>query len=243
MAKPVVLFLHGFLESSHIWQEIIPHVEQHVEVHTMDLPGHGDAPVLAEVHTMVLMADVVFYYCTKHKLQHITLIGHSMGGYVGLAFVEKYPQLLDHLILLNSTTKADSLTRKQNRDRGIRQVAKHKDVFISMAISNLFLPENHKKFKETITQLKQRAKKFPSEGIIAALQGMKVRPDRTDILTNFTGKKTFIAGKDDPLIPVQESRQIAKETGTKYYELPGGHMSYLEDTAQLRGILVELFKE
>ncbi|HER41273.1 MAG TPA: alpha/beta fold hydrolase, partial [Salinimicrobium catena] len=140
-----LVLLHGFLESQEIWTEFIPEFSEYGRIITIDLPGHGRSECLAEVHSMELMAETVHAVLQKLQVKKANFIGHSMGGYVTLSFLEQYPKMVGELMLLNSTPEEDSEEKKQNRDRAIEVVQKNKKAFISMAISNLLPPENEQK--------------------------------------------------------------------------------------------------
>src|SRR5690606_26597163 len=150
------------------------------------------------VHTMEQMAEAVKAVLVELKLRRISIIGHSMGGYVALAYAEAYPDDVKGLVLANSTARADSEQRKKNRDRAIEVVKKDHKTYVRMGVSNLFRPKNRKVFSEEIKVLKKEALKTPLQGIVAALEGMKIRDDR-EILLHFTPfAKMMILGKKDP---------------------------------------------
>ncbi|SDK85560.1 Pimeloyl-ACP methyl ester carboxylesterase [Salinimicrobium catena] len=222
------VLLHGFLESKEIWTDFIPEFLKYGRVITIDLPGHGESEVIEEVHTMELMADAVYAVLKEEKVQQANFIGHSMGGYVALAFLEKHPSMMHEFMLLNSTPKEDSREKKTNRERAIEVVKKNKRAFISMAISNLLTPENDKKFVKEVNEIKERAYQFPAEGIIAALKGMKIRTNKEKLLAQFNGTKVIVTGQNDPLIELKAIKSIADKCNCRFFTLPGGHLSYLE---------------
>lgn len=227
-AGETLVLLHGFLESKEIWTEFIPIFSQFGQIITVDLPGHGDSEIIDEIHTMELMADSVKAVMDYLHIEKANFIGHSMGGYVALAFLEQHPEKVGELMLLNSTPEPDSEEKKKNRDRGIEVVKKNRKAYVSMAISNLLLPENEVKLIEKVNVLKERAFNFPTKGITAALKGMKIRTNKIGVLANFSGKKFIVAGKKDPLLEIKTIKSIANECKCRFYALPGGHLSYLE---------------
>jgi len=230
--KALVL-LHGFLESQTMWELFIPELIKNHTVITIDLPGHGKSECIGYIHTMELMAEVVHAVLAHEKIEQATFLGHSMGGYVALAFTERHPQICSEIILLNSTPKADSAERKENRDRASILVKKHKHAFLSVAIANLFADENREKFAEEIETLKNDALKMKTQGIIAALEGMKIRKDRTRLLKKLTIPKTIIAGTLDPIMPVEELEKIAFNCNCQFKTWTGGHMSTIENRAEM----------
>ena len=89
--NPIVL-LHGFLENSKMWMDLVPEISKKNRVICIDLLGHGKTPCLGYVHTMELMAEAVESILNHLKIKDSIIIGHSMGGYVALAFAEKNPK-------------------------------------------------------------------------------------------------------------------------------------------------------
>lgn len=225
---PIVL-LHGFLENSNMWGNFIPQLTKKYRVISVDLLGHGQTGSLGYIHSMEEMADMVSAVLNHLKIMKGVFIGHSMGGYVALAFAEKYPDQIQGLCLANSSTKSDSEERKINRERAIKAVKQNHKAFVSMAVTNLFAIKNQELLKDEIALVKEEALKTPLQGIIAALEGMKTRPDRTSVLKNATFPKLMIVGKEDPIIPYHNAINEAYETNTKVIKFPDGHMSYIEN--------------
>ena len=229
---PVVL-LHGFLLSPTIWEGLIPVLAKKNQVVVIDLPGHGKSECVAEIHTMELLAEVVNSVLEKLNIEKANFIGHSMGGYTSLAFAEKYPSKIETLVLLNSSSDSDSLERRTNRDRAIKVIQTHKEVFIKMAIALLFPENQQEKHQHLIDKFSEEAFQFPTKGIIASIKGMKIRKNRTSTLKNFKGKKYMICGFDDPIIPFSSSEKIALETNTTLYKVNSGHMSVNENIDEI----------
>lgn len=223
-----LVLLHGFLESKEIWSEFIPEFSKYGRIITIDLPGHGKSECISEVHTMELMAQVVHEVLKELKVEKANFIGHSMGGYVALAFLEVHPEMAHELMLLNSTPDEDTEEKRNNRDRAVEVVNRNKKAYVSMAISNLLTPENEKIFSKEVEELKKRAFNFPTKGITAALKGMKIRTNRIEVLKKHPWPKIIVSGAEDSLIDLMTIRSLAKECETSHIVLPGGHLSYLE---------------
>lgn len=225
-----IVFLHGFLESSTIWEDFAQELSAQYRIFTIDLPGHGGSAVLAEEHSMELMAEEVKNILEIEGIQKILLIGHSMGGYVSLAFAEKYPDMLKGLVLFHSQAAADSEETKKNRDRTIEIVEKDKISFIKNFIPDLFAPDNRKILNKEIDVLIDTALKTPKEGVIAALKGMKNRKDRTHVIKSPKFPVMFIAGKHDTRVPLDlilEQVDNSEKAVVMIFE-DCSHMGYLE---------------
>lgn len=225
----VVVLLHGFLENATMWNQIRPELSKKNRVICIDLLGHGQTGCLGYIHTMELMAEAVEAILHHLKIRRSIFIGHSMGGYVALAFAEKQPDALKGLCLLNSTAKADSQEKQKNRDRAIKAVKQNHKTFVRVSIPNLFRPKNRTVFSEEIKTLKKEALKTPAQGIVAALEGMKIR-DHRDMLLHFSPyKKLLIIGKKDPVLVYDSLIDQVKGTEVEVVEFPDGHMSHIEN--------------
>lgn len=230
--KPVV-FLHGFLENKKIWKRFIPEFQKDYQLICPDLFGHGETPIHNAIHSMEEMADAVALILSKMEIDSATLIGHSMGGYVTLAFAEKFPERLKSLLLLDSSSQADSKRRLKERDQSIRVVRKHKKAFVRSAIGSLFTEKNRLQYKAILKAHIAEGLQIETESIVASLKGMKHRKNRTVILKKFSGPKWIVAGEDDPIISSEGLAQLAADTGAKLVLVPGGHLSYIEAQQQV----------
>jgi len=156
-----------------------------------------------------------------------------MGGYVSLAFCEKFPILSESLVLLNSSPAPDSKEKKINRDKAIALVRKNKKAFVKMAVSNLVTKESNLKFENEMNELTKDALSFSEDGIISALKGMKIRTNKTEVLKAFQGPKYIVASKQDPVINYIEIQMVAQKCDCVLQSLPDGHLSFLENRADV----------
>lgn len=237
-----VILLHGFLENKTMWDFYVSELSKKNRIITIDLLGHGETESLGYIQTMEENADVVHEVLSKLKIRKAILVGHSMGGYVALAFAELYPEKMKGLVLLNSTSKEDSPERKKNRDRAIKAVKKDYETFIRLSISNLFSEDNREKLIKEIELVKIEALKTPLQGIVASLEGMKIRKDREFILHTTTFPKLLILGKKDPVLNYEENLEQIKGTSVELVTFPDGHMSSIENQTELVTVLADFFK-
>jgi pimeloyl-ACP methyl ester carboxylesterase len=237
-----VVLLHGFLENQRMWQDLVPEWSKKNRIITIDLLGHGETECLGYVHSMEDNAEVVQSVLSKLRIRKAVFVGHSMGGYVALAYGELYPENVRGLVLLNSTSKADSEERKANRDRAIKAVKKDYTTFIRLSIGNLFSPDNRERLTEEIEKVKLEALKTPLQGIVASLEGMKIRKDREVLLHLTPYPKMLILGKNDPVLNYEDSLDQIEDTAVKLVTFPDGHMSHIENKDELKTVLLEFFK-
>ena len=237
-----VVLLHGFLENSTMWSSIVPELSKTNRVICIDLLGHGATECLGYVHSMELMAEAVDAVLNHLKIRKSIFIGHSLGGYVALAFAEKKPDNVKGLCLMNSTTRADSLERIQLRTRAVEAVKTDYKNLVRLSISNLFRPKNRTVFKEEIKVIKNEALKTPLQGYIAAQEGMKIRNDREVLLHFSPYKKMLILGKKDPVLNYNDALDQVKNTNVEVVEFPDGHMSHIENKDELIIVLKRFVK-
>lgn len=237
-----VILLHGFLENSTMWKYLAPVLTQKNRVICIDLLGHGQTDCLGYIHSMEDMADAVHHVISELKIRKAILVGHSMGGYVALAFAELYPEMMKGMVLLNSTSRSDSDERITNRTRAIKAVKQNYVAAVRMSISNLFSEENREKLIAQIEWVRDEALQTPLQGIIAAQEGMKLRKDREVILHFATYPILLILGKKDPVLNYEENVGQINGTDVKLVTFNDGHMSHLENQAELEKVIVGFLK-
>lgn len=237
-----VVLLHGFLENQAMWDAFVPEWSKKNRIITIDLLGHGNSECLGYVHAMEDNADMVHEVLTKLHIRKAVFVGHSMGGYVALAFAELYPDYLKGLVLLNSTSKADSDERKKNRDRAIKLVKKEYTTFIRISIANLFSSSNQERLKAVVEKVIAEALKTPLQGIVASLEGMKIRKDREVLLHFAPYKIMLILGKKDAVLNYNEGLEQLEGTKVQLVSFPDGHMSPIENEADLKQVIVDFLK-
>lgn len=241
---PLTVFLHGFLESSTMWEPLnlteLPGTKL-----LIDLPGHGKSPLSdpSEVASMKFMADEVGRVLAFLKIDSYRVLGHSMGGYVASELFANTPEGTpkpSHVTLLNSNCWSDSEVKQADRLRVARIAYTGKELFINEAIPNLFArPEAYQK---EIAALKQEAKAMSSEAIAYAALAMRTRTDYSSWVMENPNKVRFIHGALDRLVSVEELHQrlipAAGQAAPEIIILPNaGHMAHWEATeVVVRGV-------
>ncbi len=238
-----VVLLHGFLENKGMWDKYVSVLSKTHRVITIDLLGHGDTECLGYVHVMEDQADMIYALLVHLRLRKVALVGHSMGGYVALAFAELYPDYVKGLFLLNSTARADSDERKTNRDRAILCVKHDYTNFVRMSIANLFSEDNRERLAKEIEKTKKEALKTPVQGIIASLEGMKIRKDREVLLHFAPYPMHMVLGKKDGVLIYEDTVEQVEGTRVELTTFPDGHMSHIENEKELKIVLTDFLKK
>ena len=228
-----VVLIHGFLENSTMWDKITPQLSKTNRVISIDLLGHGKSDCLGYVHSMELFAESVEAVLKHLRIRKCILIGHSLGGYVALAFAEKHPKKIKGLCLMNSTSNEDDEERKALRARANKMIQTNFKNMVRMSFANLFGPKSKEIYQKELKLALNEALQTSVQGYIAANEGMRIRPNRNHILAENVFKKLIIVGENDPVLDSKTSLEEAKKTGSEVVVFPNGHMSHIENTEDL----------
>lgn len=238
-----IVFLHGFCEDSSVWDDFIS-VFKSNKIIRIDLPGFGSSEPI-ENPSVELFADAVKSVLNHLEIRKCTLIGHSMGGYVSLAFAKKYASSLTGLGIFHSFPYADSEEKKNNRAKSIDFINKNSHYhYVKQLFPNLFPAAFLSSNNFLVNQMIHRASSFPQAGIIGGLELMMNRPDNSEVLREIKCPVLFIIGKDDEVVPFDKSmEQTALPDIAHIHVLDGvGHMGMFEATKETRKIIKQFVK-
>jgi len=229
---PALVLLHGYLESKEVWEAFSTLLDDYSLI-IPDLPGHGDSDVIDSAHTMDLMADAVAAVLEKEQVERCIIYGHSMGGYAAEAFARKYPQKTRAIGLVHSTIYPDNEAKKANRKREIDLLRKGmQKLVVSGMLPKIVAKSNLEKLRPELENIVERANNFPSNGIIAVLNGMMMRPEHT---INPAIPFHIIGGDEDNFIPVSVYNKMAADNQTVQLDMIEGvgHASFIEKPGEL----------
>jgi pimeloyl-ACP methyl ester carboxylesterase len=179
------------------------------------------------------------------NIQSCTMLGHSMGGYITLAFAEKYTTTLNGLGLIHSSAYADSAEKKQVREKGIAFIEeKGSYFFLKTLIPQLFAPSFQQTEKEKITLLIEKSAQFDKAVLQQFYRAMINRPDRTALLKGNPLPVLFVMGDKDTAVPLSDVlEQVVLPKHPTVHELIGvGHMSMWEAPDLLNTIIKDFIK-
>jgi 2-succinyl-6-hydroxy-2,4-cyclohexadiene-1-carboxylate synthase len=231
----LVVFLHGFLESSTMWK-YLDLSEWNVKKMFIDLPGHGESKgINSNSPSIVYMAQKVNEIISTFSENEIIVIGHSMGGYVAIELAKLNPSI-QKVVLLNSNFWADSEDKKRDRNRVVEIIKQAKDKFIHEAIPNLFsYPEQ---CQDTISEIIHEAKTYTVDGIEFATKAMRDREDNTHWVHQNTSKLIIIQGELDKTAPLAMMKEKLPQDVKLFLIMNAGHMTHIESSNQV----LEIFK-
>ena len=229
-----IVLLHGFCGSKDYWGKVIPALSEQYRVIAPDLPGHGNSSSIESNDTIDKIADHIKEIVDELKVQDVTLFGHSLGGYVALAFAEKYSERLEAFSLIHSTAFPDSDEAKKGRDASGEKI-KDEDIgsFIDGLVPKLFSPENLEKNEEDVNTAKDIGYSTSPQGAIETLIAMKNRPDRNNVLTSTQLPVLLIAGEQDQIIPPEKTFSVSSDNIKQFLIKDSGHMSMYENPKDL----------
>jgi len=221
---PLVL-IHGFPLDHTSWDKVASLLESEFEIITPDLRGFGQSTTLETPYTVSDMADDLAGLLDSLEIEKTVIAGHSMGGYVALAFAKKYPQRVSGLGLISSQAVADAPDRKEGRYKTAAEVAEKGTVVVADAMTPKLSADV--KVQSIVRAVIEKQGK---SGVIGALQAMAEREDSMSLLSLFTFPLLLVHGDADLLIPIERAREIkAALPSAKLVELPGaGHTPMME---------------
>jgi len=234
--KPTLVLLHGFLQNLDVWSSYVLSYMNRLRVITIDLPGHGLSESFCDIHTMDFMATVVKEVLNECGVDQCVMVGHSMGGYVALAFAEKYPYSLKGLGLINSHAMADNADVKARREEVCAAVQENRASFIVGFVPSLFDDSRRASLSREIKDLQDQCLETPTPAILAAQRGMAQRTSRIGLLQQIDVPVYFVYGKSDPRIPIELAvTQTLLPRHAEAMILDGvGHMAFIEEREYLK---------
>lgn len=233
---PAIILLHGFPESGSLWRYVWPQLSENFTVIVPDLPGSGDASFNGDSLSIEQLAESVKQVVDNEGISEMIMVGHSMGGYVALAFADLYGNSLKGLSLVHSTAAADNDEKKEARRKSIALIEKGgKDAFIRQMVPALF----SKAFKEgkpdVLEQEIERGLQLDGKSMVAFYNAMINRPARITTLEKASYPIQWIFGEEDTIVPPEKVMQQSTLADVNFVSVYSGcaHMSMLEDPERL----------
>ena len=233
------MLVHGFGEDHSIWDLQVQHLEKHCTLIVPDLPGSGGS-ALQDV-SMEAMADHLKKILDEQSISTCIMIGHSMGGYVTLAFAEKYPGMLSGFGLFHSSAYADSEEKKETRRKAIEFIKKNGTrEFLKTSAPNLIAKDTRNR-EELIRNLVNRYDYLNPEALIAYYEAMILRPDRTKVLKGFTKQVLMVLGLYDTAVPYEHGKEQVKllQKPVVHTLQKSAHMGMWEEPLESNSILAD----
>jgi pimeloyl-ACP methyl ester carboxylesterase len=241
---PVVVLLHGFPLDRSIWRNQTAEIGLIYRIIAPDLRGQGASPAPDGTYSVDLLADDVIDLLDALELEEKVVVGGlSMGGYVAMSLVLRYPDRFRGLILMNTRAAADPPGTAAVREElaGILERTGKTDIIVDQMLFKLFAPSTYSTHHELVERVKRHALQASPTGLANTLRGLAIRPDRTADLHKIAVPTLVLAGEHDQLIPLDESRSLAAGiTNAKLVIIPdSGHLAPLENGAASNAAILE----
>ena len=237
--EQTILLIHGFGEDHAIWKNQIEFLSTHYRVIAPNLPGVHCKP-LALHHSQA--PNIRMYVEVLHELMHhldieqYYIVGHSMGGYIGLSFADYYVNHVQGLLLFHSTTYEDNEAKKTSRMK-VAEFIQEWGVskYLETATPNLFGDAFKKTNPGVIQNVIESGLGISQEAMIQFVFAMRNRKAMTHLLQQHTIPVWMIAGDEDLAVTIQDSlEQIKLLPSSNSLVLNNvGHMGMFEATNQV----------
>lgn len=232
--RPVML-VHGFGEDGSIWDAQVDWLRNDFQLIVPDLPGSGNSDLIADM-SMEGLAELLMEII-KQEIgdSRLTMIGHSMGGYIALAFAEKYESRLNGLGLFHSSAYADNPEKIATREKAIEFINAHGAFeFLKTSTPNLFSAKTKDERPELIDKQIASLSNFSAPALVLYYRSMMQRPDRTVVLEKATVPVLLIMGEDDNAVPLKDMLAQSRLPEKAYIHIlhESGHMGMLEEAAK-----------
>ena len=243
---PIVL-LHGFPFNRTLWHEQVEALRERYTVITVDLRGHGEthAPVDAPA-TMDEMAEDVAALLDELQFERVVLGGLSMGGYVALAFYRLFPARVRALVLADTRPHADTDEARLNREEtATRALREGMQTIADAMLPKLLAPATHAERTEIVARVSDMILRTDPQGAAAALRGMAVRRDQTELLREINCPVLIVVGSLDAITPPADAELMGREIrGSRLEVIEGaGHVSNVERPAEFNRALEKFLDE
>lgn len=239
----VVLWLHGLALDGTMWHEFthnFPGAYKHLII---NMPGFGKSARLAAPDNLEDIARSIKALLDELGVAQVSVVGHSMGGYVALALMELYPGLVARLCMFHSQPFADDEGKKADRKKLIAFIEKNGTAaWMKEFYAGLFAEGNRDKLSGTIKFLFDQGIQIDMNNVINTIKALMNRPDRAKILEQFIGPVLFIVGNEDVAISAKNSLAQLDIPDVSFVEMLDGvaHMGIFEAPAETKNAIKEL---
>ena len=228
---PPLVLVHGFPLSAAMWAPLRPFLEPQSWVVTPDLPGFGGTPPLPGPASMEALAGWVTGLVDDLAIDRFVLGGHSMGGYVALALAARQPDRLAGLVLMDTRATADTPDAAARRRAAAGDIGLHGGApFREGFLPNLVGENTRRTRPEVLAQMQALAEMVSDEVLMACLEGMRERPDRSGLLAHLDLPALVLVGEEDSVTSPAEAAAMARALPqAELVVIPGaGHTPPLE---------------
>lgn len=206
-----VVLIHGFPFSHDIWEKQIEALAQSSYVLAPDLRGAESSSSPEGPYLMERLAADVATLLDAAGIERAAFVGHSMGGYVALAFARMFTERVTRIALVASRLRADTDDEAaRRRDIADRiELEGSVEPAIEAYLPRIFTPQSFAERPAVVERAYAIARRNGAIGAAAALRGMALRSASDDIAEDLGVPALVIAGGCDGVISIEEARAVA----------------------------------
>lgn len=225
-----LLLIHGFPHDRRLWIPQLSALSSSMRVIVPDLRGFGVSPAATTTVTMDEHADDLKLLLQRRGIRQAVVAGLSMGGYVALAFMARYPAMVRGLVLCNTRATPDGAEERERREATARKVLEHGVADLAEAmLPKMLTPGTLSTRPELASTIRGMMAGQPTAGVVSGLRGMAKRPDRTPMLPGIAVPTLIISGSKDEAVAPAESEAMARA-------IPGSKLTVFPDVAHLSNV-------
>ncbi|AJY77766.1 alpha/beta fold hydrolase [Paenibacillus beijingensis] len=240
-----IVLLHGYCGSSAYWEQLLPCMDKNVRMIAPDLRGHGNSSApKADKYRIEDFAEDIAQLLDMLDPGPVLLLGHSLGGYITLAFAGHYPDRLEGFGLIHSTALPDSEEAKGNRDKAAAAIKERgMEPFVDGLVPKLFAPVHQASMAEAVQRVKEIGYGTDPGGAAASALGMKERPGRINVLEETALPVLIVAGSEDGIVPPEKAFLVERPSIARHVLEGSGHMGMIEEPQELAAIIRQFMNE
>lgn len=230
--KPVIIFIHGFPFNKKMWNVQLENLGSKYRCIAFDLPGYGGSSSEEEI-SIEFYADVLDSFMHLMQIENATICGLSMGGYISLRAIVKYPVRFSRLILCDTNCISDSDEARKKRYATIEAIEKDGlGPFTEGFIKNLFTEKNLNSNMSYVNDIKTIMLSASQESVIGTLKALAARTETCSNLNDIKIPVLIICGEEDKITPIAQAKFLHENIrGSKIKLKPAAaHLSNLEQT-------------
>lgn len=242
---PVVVFLHGFPFDRSMWRGQVEKLSDSFRVIAPDFRGHGETTVTAAPSTMEDLAEEIAALLDELNIPRAVICGLSMGGYVAFALYRAHPERVRALVLADTRAQADTEDARRTREENARRaLAEGMQPIVDAMLPKLLSARTRESEPEVVARVRKMMLGVNAEGAAAALRGMALRRDQTDILSKIDVPTLVIVGSEDAVTPPSEAETLHERIeGSRLVVVEGaGHVSNIERPEEFDRALAEFLE-
>lgn len=229
---PVIIFIHGFPFNKSMWYHQAAALKDDYRIITYDVRGHGNTPLGNVKCTINLFASDLIGLMDGLKIETAFICGLSMGGYIALNAVEKYPERFEALILSDTQCKADTKEAKEKRNKSIENINNTGVLnYATDSLQKLFAPESCITKKNEMSAVKHMIMTTSPQSICCTLLALADRIETCSILSEITIPVLIMVGKYDVITPAAESILMHNKIHNSVIHIldHAGHLANIEN--------------